>query len=190
MAADQAIDDEERRVEGVRRAIDREMEARRESAEELADIQNGVASGFQVLNDAILLSAGSSEKAQKQAQAVMAGVAVVEAGIQAALEVARAAASYPDVVGMAAHATAAAAFVVAGVKAATMGGGSAPSGGGGAPAARTGGPSMSGGSHERGGDTIIVNLGSTALYAADKAQLGRDLDEMIGASRSRLGRTG
>jgi hypothetical protein len=70
-----------------------------------------------------------------------------------------------------------------------MGGAGASGGGGGAPSAPTGGPSLSGGERERGGDTIVINWGSQGLvYAADRAQLGRDLEDMIGEGRSRLGR--
>jgi hypothetical protein len=183
-------DQKDRAIEVAQEQRDAIIEAKREEAEEITAIQQGVTDGFSLMNDVIALAAGTSEAAQKKAAQVMAATAMVEAVVQGALEVARAAASYPDVAGMVAHGTAAAAFGVAAVKAGmTMGGAGASGGGGGAPSAPTGGPSLSGGERERGGDTIVINWGSQGLvYAADRAQLGRDLEDMIGEGRSRLGR--
>jgi hypothetical protein len=69
----------------------------------------------------IAASVAKTEKAKAKAEAV---TAVIVASIQAALEVARAISSYPDFVGMAAHAAGAAAYIAAAVLAAKYGGGS------------------------------------------------------------------
>lgn len=187
---DEANDAKDRAIEIAQEQRDAILEIKRQEAEELAAIQTGVAGGFAVLSDAMQLAAESSGASAETQKRIMAGAALAEAVVMGALEVARAAASYPDVAGMVAHGTAAAAFGVAAVKAGmTMGGAGASGGGGGAPSAPTGGPSLSGGERERGGDTIVINWGSQGLvYAADRAQLGRDLEDMIGEGRSRLGR--
>lgn len=183
-------DAKDRAIEIAQEQRDAILEIKRQEAEELEAIQTGVAGGFAVLSDAMQVAAESSGASAEVQKRIMAGAALAEAVVMGALEIARAAASYPDVAGMVAHGTAAAAFGVAAVKAGiTMGGGGASTGGGGAPAAATGGPSLSGGERERGGDTIVINWGSQGLvYAADRAQLGRDLEDLIGAGRSRLGR--
>ena len=160
-----------------------------------SDILSVSAGAHKLLGDVIEASAGSSAKSQKAAMQAAAAVSAIDSGINAAVEVARAAASYPDVAGMASHGFAAAAFTVAAAKAAAQAGGAGGDTGGAsaaAPATSSPGGGPSGGSSgggERGGDTVIINWGSAGLvYAADKAQLGRDIDNMIQASRSRLGR--
>ena len=62
-------------------------------------------------------------------------------------------------------------------------------GGGGAPAAATGGPALTAGAREGAGTTVVINWGSSGLvYAADRAQLGRDISGMISEAHGRLGR--
>jgi len=58
-----------------------------------------------------------------------------------------------------------------------------------APAAATGGPALSSGATGAMASTVVINWGSSGLvYAADRAQLGRDIAGMIGEANSRLGR--
>ena len=189
---DEANGAKDRAIEIAQEQRDAILEIKKAEADELAAIQAGVAGGFGVLSDAMQVAAESSGASAEMQKKIMAGAALAEAVVQGALEVARAAASYPDIAGMVAHGTAAAAFGVAAVKAGIAmggGGGATSGGGGGGAAAPTGGPSLSSGSHERGGDTIVINWGSQGLvYAADRAQLGRDIEDLIGAGRSRLGR--
>jgi hypothetical protein len=82
--------------------------------------------------------------------------------------------------------------VAAGVAGAAAGGFSGvggDSGGGGAPAAATGGPALTPGASEGAGTTVVINWGSSGLvYAADRAQLGRDISGMISEAHGRLGR--
>jgi hypothetical protein len=82
--------------------------------------------------------------------------------------------------------------VAAGVAGAAAGGFSGvggDSGGGGAPAAATGGPALTPGTAEGAGTTVVINWGSSGLvYAADRAQLGRDISGMISEAHGRLGR--
>jgi len=182
-ATDQSIEDEERRVEGVRRAIDREMEARRESAQELTEIQDTLGAAFQVMNDAIQAAAESSGASAETQKKIMAGAALAEAIVQGAIEVARAAASYPDFVGMATHGIAAAAYAVAAVKAGgSMGSSAAPAGAARAP---TGGPSSSGGDGgRRGGDVYNISMGNGALVTAGThAEVARELRRLMSDTR-------
>jgi hypothetical protein len=58
-----------------------------------------------------------------------------------------------------------------------------------APAAATGGPALSSGATGAMASTVVINWGSSGLvYAADRAQLGRDISGMISEAHGRLGR--
>lgn len=80
--------------------------------------------------------------------------------------------------------------VAAGIVGAASGAfGGGGGGGGGAPAAATGGPALTAGAREGAGTTVVINWGSSGLvYAADRAQLGRDISGMISEAHGRLGR--
>lgn len=80
--------------------------------------------------------------------------------------------------------------VAAGVVGAASGAFGGGGGGGGAgPAAATGGPALTAGAREGAGTTVVINWGSSGLvYAADRAQLGRDISGMISEANGRLGR--
>ncbi len=79
--------------------------------------------------------------------------------------------------------------VAAGAVGAASGAFGGAGGGGGAPAAATGGPALTPGASEGAGTTVVINWGSSGLvYAADRAQLGRDISGMISEAHGRLGR--
>lgn len=79
--------------------------------------------------------------------------------------------------------------VAAGIVGAASGAFGGGGGGGGAPAAATGGPALTAGAREGAGTTVVINWGSSGLvYAADRAQLGRDISGMISEAHGRLGR--
>jgi hypothetical protein len=83
-------------------------------------------------------------------------------------------------------------FAISAAKSAAAMGGGGGGGGGGAPAtsAPGGGPSSGGGDGgRRGGDNITIVWGNAGtIYAADRAQLGRDIESLVGEGRARLGR--
>jgi len=184
-----AIDDEERRVEGVRRAIDREVEAREKAASVAADIQSATMGAMNVVTSAIDASLEGSRKSEKEKTKIKAQAAIIESIIGAALSTAQAVAAYAsfNIPQGIAHTAAAAMFVIAGVKAGAAAGG----GGGGASAPATSGAgagpiSSADAGGGRGGDVYNINWGSSALvYAADREQLGDMLVDAIGASTSR-----
>lgn len=189
-----------RLAEGAR-LHEKELNDKRDRAKQEEVILSVTGDAHKLMGDIVSAAAGSSAKSQKIATQVMAAAAMTEAIVQGAIEVARAAASYPDVAGMVTHGIAAASYAVAATKAGIVAGGGGGAAGSGVPSASAqtsgsgtkavgGGPSSSSGSG-RGGDTVIINWGSSGLvYAADRAQLGRDMDRMITESRGRLGRTG
>jgi len=186
---DQSIADEERRVEGVRRAIDREVEAREKAASVVADIQSATMGAMNVVTSAVDASLEGSRKSEKEKVKIKAQAAIIESIIGAALSTAQAVASYAsfNIPQGIAHTAAAAMFVIAGVKAGAAAGG----GGGGASAPATSGAgagpiSSADAGGGRGGDVYNINWGSSALvYAADREQLGDMLVDAIGASTSR-----
>jgi len=78
---------------------------------------------------------------------------------------------------------------IAGAASGAFGGGGGGGAGGGAPAAATGGPALTPGANAGAGSTVVINWGSSGLvYAADRAQLGRDISGMISEAHGRLGR--
>jgi uncharacterized protein YoxC len=103
------------------------------------------------------------------------------------------AASY-NYAGAAQHFAAAGTWAAVGVAAGAVGAatgafGGGGGGGGGAPAAATGGPALTAGAGAGAGTTVVINWGSSGLvYAADRAQLGRDISGMISEAHGRLGR--
>jgi hypothetical protein len=189
-----------RLAEGAR-LYEQDLNDKADRAKQEEEILGSVSGAHKLMGDIVSAAAGSSAKSQKVATQVMAAAAMTEAIVQGAIEVARAAASYPDIAGMVTHGVAAASYAVAATKAGIVAGGGGGAAGSGVPSAAAqsgggtksvgGGPSSSSGSSSKGGDTIIINWGSSGLvYAADRDQLGRDMDRMITDARGRLGRTG
>lgn len=167
-----------------------------ENADRLQAINDSVfaaiESGIQSSLDAWLSGSASAGEAAMQMVRGVAKALTSEAIMGALKETALAlgATAVGNIPSATAHFGAAATWGAVGAAAATVGvatGAFGAPAGGSAPA--TGGPSLSGGERERRGDTIAINWGSQGLvYAADRAQLGRDLEDMIGEGRSRLGR--
>lgn len=124
-----------RNLTSVRNAMAKEVDARRKAAKTSEEVQKAVGDAHSLVSSIIQASAGSSERAQKKALQAEAAASAINSGIQAAVEVARAAASYPDVAGIVAHGTAAAAYVVAAAKAAIVAGGGGGAAGSGTPSA-------------------------------------------------------
>jgi tRNA A37 N6-isopentenylltransferase MiaA len=116
--------------------------------------------------------------------------AIVQGLKQTALGISALAVGSPTAAGhFAAAAKWAAVGVAAGVVGASSGAFGGGGGGGGAPAAATGGPALTPGASEGAGTTVVINWGSSGLvYAADRAQLGRDISGMISEAHGRLGR--
>jgi len=168
-----------------------------ESAERLKAINDSVFSaieaGLQSSVDAWLSGSATAGEAAMQMVKGVAKALTTEAIIQGLKETALgigalAVGNIPSSTG---HFTAAATWAAVGTAAGAVG---AVSGAFGAqtPAPSSSpqaGPALEGGSRERGGDVYNINWGSAGLvYAADRAQLGRDLQDAIEAGRSRLDR--
>jgi hypothetical protein len=121
----------------------------------------------------------------------LASEAIVQGLKQTALGLSALAVGSPTAVG---HFAAAGKWAAVGVAAGVVGAASGAFGGGGGgggagPAAATGGPALTAGAREGAGTTVVINWGSSGLvYAADRAQLGRDISGMISEAHGRLGR--
>lgn len=127
----------------------------------------------------------------KQIAKSLASEAIVQGLKQTALGISALAVGSPTAVG---HFAAAGKWAAVGVAAGVVGAASGAFGGGGGgggagPAAATGGPALTAGAREGAGTTVVINWGSSGLvYAADRAQLGRDISGMISEAHGRLGR--
>jgi hypothetical protein len=125
----------------------------------------------------------------KQIAKSLASEAIVQGLKQTALGISALAVGSPTAVG---HFAAAGKWAAVGVAAGVVGAASGAfggGGGGGGPAAATGGPALTAGAREGAGTTVVINWGSSGLvYAADRAQLGRDISGMISEAHGRLGR--
>lgn len=189
----------------------KENEARiqREAYEEQQKLAEEQAARMQEINDAVfsaLESAFSSsvsawlDGSKSMGEAALGMVrdvaraltteAIVQGLKQTALGIGALAMGSPSAAGhFAAAAKWAAVGVAAGVVGASSGAFGGGGGGGGAPAAATGGPALTAGAREGAGTTVVINWGSSGLvYAADRAQLGRDISGMISEAHGRLGR--
>lgn len=120
----------------------------------------------------------------------LASEAIIQGLKQTALGLSALAVGSPTAAGhFAAAGKWAAVGVAAGIVGAASGAFGGGGGGGGAPAAATGGPALTAGAREGSGTTVVINWGSSGLvYAADRAQLGRDISGMISEAHGRLGR--
>lgn len=127
----------------------------------------------------------------KQIAKSLASEAIVQGLKQTALGISALAVGSPTAAG---HFAAAGKWAAVGVAAGVVGAASGAFGGGGGgggagPAAATGGPALTAGAREGAGTTVVINWGSSGLvYAADRAQLGRDISGMISEANGRLGR--
>jgi len=121
----------------------------------------------------------------------LASEAIIQGLKQTALGIGALAMGSPTAVS---HFAAAGKWAAVGVAAGVVGAASGAFGGGGGgggagPAAATGGPALTAGAREGAGTTVVINWGSSGLvYAADRAQLGRDISGMISEANGRLGR--
>jgi hypothetical protein len=169
-----------------------------EAAEQLKAINDSV---FQALESAFASSVSAwldgsksmGEAALGMVQDVARALtteAIVQGLKQTALGLSALAVGSPTAVGhFAAAGKWAAVGVAAGVAGAASGAFGGGGAGGGAPAAATGGPALTPGANAGAGSTVVINWGSSGLvYAADRAQLGRDISGMISEAHGRLGR--
>jgi hypothetical protein len=121
----------------------------------------------------------------------LASEAIIQGLKQTALGLSALAVGSPTAAG---HFAAAGKWAAVGVAAGVVGAASGAFGGGGGgggagPAAATGGPALTAGANAGAGTTVVINWGSSGLvYAADRAQLGRDISGMISEAHGRLGR--
>jgi hypothetical protein len=179
------------------------LEAREAQEKEAADRLQAINdSVFQALESAFASSVNAwldgsrsmSEAALDMVKNVaksLASEAIIQGLKETALGLGALAVGSPTAVGhFAAAGKWAAVGVAAGVVGAASGAfGGGGGGGGGAPAAATGGPALTAGAREGAGTTVVINWGSSGLvYAADRAQLGRDISGMISEAHGRLGR--
>lgn len=176
------------------------LEAREAQEKEAADRLQAINdSVFQALESAFASSVnawldGSMSMGEaaldmvKQIAKSLASEAIVQGLKQTALGLSALAVGSPTAVG---HFAAAGKWAAVGVAAGVVGAASGAFGGGGGagPAAATGGPALTAGAREGAGTTVVINWGSSGLvYAADRAQLGRDISGMISEAHGRLGR--
>ena len=179
------------------------LEAREAQEKEAADRLQAINdSVFQALESAFASSVNAwldgsrsmSEAALDMVKNVaksLASEAIIQGLKETALGLGALAVGSPTAVGhFAAAGKWAAVGVAAGVVGAASGAfGGGGGGGGGAPAAATGGPALTAGAATGAGTTVVINWGSSGLvYAADRAQLGRDISGMISEANGRLGR--
>jgi hypothetical protein len=194
-----------RQDELITKTIERDKEAaaeslriKKEAAEKAKAIQEAsigaLSTGLDIMTSAMVRSAEGSGKSQREIARVTAEAAVITASIKAAIETAESIASFAawDIPGGITHAAAAAAFISAAALAGTAKLPPAGGGGGGPATSRAGGgPGAKAEGGQAPGNVININWGSSGMvYAADRAQLGRDLSQIISESTSRLGRTG
>ena len=191
-----ALNEERDRLQ--KEAMDEEERLAKERAAKLEEIDNAV---FSALESAFSSSVsawldGSKSISQATRDMVrdvarsLTGEAIVQGLKETALGIGALAVGSPSA---AVHFAAAGKWAAIGVAAGAVGAASGAfgggGGGGGAPAAATGGPALTPGASEGAGTTVVINWGSSGLvYAADRAQLGRDIAGMIGEAHGRLGR--
>ena len=202
-SADKGADVEQQRyleqLDRNREFLEARERQEEEAAEQLKAINDSV---FQALESAFASSVSAwldgsksmGEAALGMVQDVARALtmeAIVQGLKQTALGLSALAVGSPTAVGhFAAAGKWAAVGVAAGVAGAASGAfGGGGGGGGGAPAAATGGPALTAGANAGAGSTVVINWGSSGLvYAADRAQLGRDISGMISEAHGRLGR--
>jgi uncharacterized protein YoxC len=193
--AKQAVADEAAAADKLRLAEDVSKERQRIEDEMNSALLGSLESALSSSVDAWLSGTRSMGEAMqdmvKQVAKSLASEAIIQGLKETALGIGALATGSPTAaVHFAAAGKWAAVGVAAGVVGAATGAfGGGGGGGGGAPAAATGGPALTAGAREGAGTTVVINWGSSGLvYAADRAQLGRDISGMISEAHGRLGR--
>lgn len=189
----------ERQNQDFKKGLDYRNEIARQAAEELkavndsifASLESAMASSVNAMLDGTRSFGEAMHDMVKSIARSLASEAILQGLKQTALGIGALASGSPTAAGhFAAAGKWAAVGVAAGIVGAASGAfGGGGGGGGGAPAAATGGPALTAGAREGAGTTVVINWGSSGLvYAADRAQLGRDISGMISEANGRLGR--
>ena len=193
--AKQAVADEAAAADKLRLAEDVSKERQRIEDEMNSALLGSLESALSSSVDAWLSGTRSMGEAMqdmvKQVAKSLASEAIIQGLKETALGIGALATGSPTA---AVHFAAAGKWAAVGVAAGLVGAatgafGGGGGGGGGAPAAATGGPALTAGANTGAGTTVVINWGSSGLvYAADRAQLGRDISGMISEAHGRLGR--
>lgn len=182
----------------VKKTLDEQNRMIKEAAEERRDIitevEGAITGAVEMAGEAIVESAKNAGDSEREIAKKQAAATVFSSSVKAAIETAESIAAFAsyNIPGGIAHGMAAAAFISAAVMA---GGQKLPpaespetGGGGGGTRSPGGGPRRSD-TGDREMAPIVVNIGSSGLvYAADRVQLGRDIDSMVSEARGRGGR--
>lgn len=203
-AAEESIRDRDElnasNLAAAKRAIAKEIAARRKAADTMIDIGESVGAAHTLLSSIIDAQVGSSAASKKKAIQAEAALTVVDSGVKAAVQIAEAAGSYPDVAGMISHGASAAGFVVAATRAAIVAGGGGGSAGSGTPsaAAQAGGDSsskpsafdrpVSASPSSSGPSRVVYQIGGPGSFPlATEAELGRTLIRFDRIGRRAIG---
>jgi len=182
------------REEIEREASDKRKEQAQNDADIRIAIEQAVAGAVDMAGQSIVESAKNAGESEREIAKKQAAATVITSSVKAAIETAESIAAFAtgNIPGGIAHGMAAAAFI----QAAVLAGGqklppaeSADKSGEGGTRSPGGGPRKSSGGGEGQMAPIVVNIGSSGLvYAADRVQLGRDIDSMVTEARGRMGR--
>ena len=189
----------ERQNQEFKKGLDHRNEIARQAAEELKAVNDSI---FSALESAMATSVNAmldgtrsfGEAMHDMVKSIarsLASEAILQGLKQTALGIGALASGSPTAAG---HFAAAGKWAAVGAAAGLVGAATGAFGGGGGgggagPAAATGGPALTAGAREGAGTTVVINWGSSGLvYAADRAQLGRDISGMISEAHGRLGR--
>jgi hypothetical protein len=193
--AKQAVADEAAAAEKLRLAEEVSKERQRIEDEMNSALLGSLESALSSSVDAWLSGTRSMGEAMqdmvKQVAKSLASEAIIQGLKETALGIGALATGSPTA---AIHFAAAGKWAAVGAAAGLVGAASGAFGGGGGgggagPAAATGGPALTAGAATGAGTTVVINWGSSGLvYAADRAQLGRDISGMISEAHGRLGR--
>jgi hypothetical protein len=170
-------------------AREKALNAAQEQVEEYGEVTKLLVGGITDAVAAIVEGTKSSEEAFAELLAGFLAWISEKAAINALAEAAEAIGSYPDPVGMATHAAAAAAW---GAVAIAAGAGSAAAGAGARAAGRAReaeaeperGRSGDGGG---GGGSVVINWNAPVYTSGQRAEMGRELQQMIQAGQQRYG---
>ena len=189
----------ERQNQEFKKGLDHRNEIARQAAEELkavndsifSALESAMATGVNAMLDGTRSFGEAMHDMVKSIARSLASEAILQGLKQTALGIGALASGSPTAAG---HFAAAGKWAAVGAAAGLVGAATGAFGGGGGgggagPAAATGGPALTAGAREGAGTTVVINWGSSGLvYAADRAQLGRDISGMISEAHGRLGR--